>query len=217
MMTTTLCLRRVYHNGLNSGRASPINMTDCMTVLRYLVNICVGRPRLHGRGLALLCLLLCSIGAAAEVRESSHGPWTLRCESAIAGQADSCILFQNLVLKTGGQTVLQFAIGVVPGTASPTVLVSLPRGSALPPGITIRIDDGKENTFPIERCEPEGCRAGMKLRDATVAQLSAGEQLEITFYDNQRQAIRMPLSLQGFEAGFAALNAATTPARSDGS
>lgn len=157
---------------------------------------------------SLLGLMLPGHHAGAEVNESAHGPWTLRCERFNPAADNSCILYQNLVLKAGGQTVLQFAIGIAPGTATPTVLVSLPLGIALPPGITIRIDEGKIAKFPVERCEPEGCQAGMKLRPATIEQLGAGERLEITFYDSNREPIRMPLSLEGFAAGFAALLAA---------
>lgn len=167
----------------------------------------------------LVCLLATlPVGYAAdEISESHHGPWTLRCEATGENLTAGCIMFQNLVLKTGGQPVLQFAIGIKPGGGPPTVLLSLPLGIALPPGVTIQIDDGKAAKFPVERCEPEGCQAGMKLRDATIDQLRRGHSLEITFFDGQHQPIRMPLSLDGFSSGFEALQkAGAAPAsRSD--
>ena len=167
----------------------------------------------------LVCLLAMPPAgyAADEISESHHGFWTLRCEATGENLTPGCIMFQNLVLKTGGQPVLQFAIGIKPGGGPPTVLLSLPLGIALPPGVTIRIDDGKAANFPVERCEPDGCQAGMKLRDATIDQLRRGHSLEITFFDGQRQPIRMPLSLDGFSSGFEALQeAGTAPAsRSD--
>lgn len=158
----------------------------------------------------LRCVLALGIAftlrPAAALDEAAHGAWTLRCEAAAAHV--ECILLQNLVLGASGQTVLQFAIGYAPGDTSPTVLMSLPLGISLPPGVTIRIDDGKTATFPVERCEPAGCRAGMKLRRQTIDQLSAGRELTITFYDGEREAIEVPLSLDGFSSGFAALVAA---------
>lgn len=153
---------------------------------------------------ALGCLL--TLRPVAALDEVAHGAWTLRCEAL--GAHHECILLQNLVLGASGQTVLQFAIGYAPGDPTPTVLMSLPLGIALPPGVTIRIDDGKPATFPVERCEPAGCRAGMKLRQQTIDQLSAGHELTITFYDAEREAIEVPVSLAGFSSGFAALVAA---------
>jgi len=156
-------------------------------------------------------LLVTAFGAHAEDTEQVFGSWTLRCSAAADSKLD-CMMFQNLVQKTGGQPVLQFGIGMAPPEGLPTVLVSLPLGISLPPGITIQIDNGSPATFPVERCEPDGCRAGMKLRDATVQQLTQGRQLHITFYDGARKPLKVPLSLDGFGASFKALVAAQQPA-----
>lgn len=160
---------------------------------------------------AAALVTVCAAAEPAPVTEERHGLWTVRCEGADT-QARGCIMFQNLVLKTGGQPVLQFAVGYAPADGAPTVILSLPLGISLPPGITMSIDDGKPANFPVERCEPDGCQAGMKLRDATIARLSAGRELTITFHDGERTPITVPLSLEGFGAGFAALSATRAPA-----
>jgi len=151
-------------------------------------------------------LLLLSASVLAQPESSRVlGAWTVRCVTP--GDAPrSCVMLQNLVLKTGGQPVLQFAIAQPPGEDVASVLVSLPLGISLPPGISIRIDDGAVATFPVERCEPDGCRAAMKLRPSTLAQLSAGKALTITFSDGSRKPIKVPLSLAGFADAFKALH-----------
>ena len=149
-------------------------------------------------------LFLVSVSSHAEDTQQIFGSWTLRCAGASAASA-GCMMFQNLVLKTGGQPVLQFGIGIAPDDGVPTVLVSLPLGIALPPGITIKIDDSTPATFPVERCEPDGCRAGMKLRDSTVNQLARGRQLNVTFHDGARKPIKVALSLDGFAAAYQVL------------
>jgi len=145
--------------------------------------------------------------ATGQPVEHVHGDWTLRCEQADVDAAPECIMDQNLVLKAGGQPVLQFAIGLAPDDAIPTVLLKLPLGIYLPPGISFRIDDGEPATFPVERCDPDGCQAVMKLRDATIARLRAGSRLEIGFHDGARAPLSMPLSLDGFGAAIDALRA----------
>lgn len=163
---------------------------------------------------ALLVLLLGSACCAPlaqqapAVDESSHGAWTLRCEQVDGDASAECIMHQNLVLKTGGQPVLQFAIGLAPDDDTPTVVLKLPLGIYLPPGITVRIDDGQPATFPVERCDPDGCQAIMKLRPATVRQLREGQRLEIIVHDSERVPLTMPLSLDGFARAFDELSAA---------
>jgi invasion protein IalB len=155
--------------------------------------------------LVTAAVLAFAAGADAGITQNMHGSWTVRCEFPDEGDTHDCIMFQNLVLKTGGQPVLHFAVGIAPDDQTPTVIVSLPLGISLPPGITIQIDDGKKANFPVERCQPEGCRAGMKLREATIDQLTAGTQLTITFHDGERKPITVPLSLDGFAESFQAL------------
>ncbi len=157
--------------------------------------------------LLFVTLLAAVCSARAEDTQQVFGAWTLRCSTATATPRADCMMFQNLVQKTGGQPVLQFGIGIPPPDGVPTVLVSLPLGIALPPGITIQIDSGSPAIFPVERCEPDGCRAGMKLREATVQQLSLGKQLHVTFYDGARKPLKVSLSLDGFGAAFKALAA----------
>ena len=164
-----------------------------------------------------IVLVLCAVAAlpteramAVDVTESTYGAWTLRCEQPTNAEQSNCIMLQNLVLQAGGHTVLQLSIGIPPNDGVPTVLISLPLGISLPPGISIRIDSGDARNFPVERCEPDGCRAGIKVRKQTVQQLRQGEILEITFFDNQRQPISMPLSLDGFGNAFDVLVASTS-------
>ena len=146
----------------------------------------------------LVAIQIVATASHSAVTETTHGSWTVRCDSPDESEEHECIMFQNLVLKTGGQPVLHFAIGIAPADNTPTVILSLPLGISLPPGISIQIDDGNKANFPVERCEPDGCRAGMKLRDATIEQLIAGNRLTITFHDGERQPITVPLSLDGF-------------------
>ncbi len=155
----------------------------------------------------VVAVVLDSGTSTAQADEQTYGQWTVRCEATATAAARECIMFQNLVLRTGGQPVLQFAVGLAPADGTPTVVLSLPLGIALPPGVAIRIDDGTAAKFPVERCEPDGCRAGMKLRPATVKQLGAGDKLTITFFDGERKPIEMPLSLAGFTAAYQALAA----------
>lgn len=152
-------------------------------------------------------VLLCQLGAAtaATEGEQTYGSWTAKCEAPKEGQEGGCFIYQNLVLKEGGQRVLQFAVGFVPDSQEPIALLSLPLGISLPPGVSLRIDSGEPTRFPVERCEPNGCRAGIKLKDTVVKAIAGGTKITVTFYDAKRQPIEVPLSLDGFSKGLEAL------------
>lgn len=173
-----------------------------MKWMRYLL-----RRNHAGRWLALLLVL---IGMPVE---SIAGPengkayenWTIRCDNKNAAKEERCYIFQNLVLREGGQRVLHIAIGYLPDTEQPVALLTLPLGISLPPGARIQIDSNEALRFNIERCETNGCRAGFSLNEDILNQFRKGLEARIVFHDGARRPISVPLSLRGFTAGLSAL------------
>jgi invasion protein IalB len=150
-----------------------------------------------------LCVALTAVAWAQG--SEKFGAWTTRCETAHDQVEGGCFIYQNLVLREGGQRVLQFAVGFVNNTPEPVALLSLPLGISLPPGVTLRVDAGASATLTVERCEPDGCRAGLKLQTSLLQQLKTGEKVTVSFHDAERKVIEVPLSLVGFSAGLASL------------
>jgi len=155
----------------------------------------------------ILALLLAGPTAAQAkpVNGKSYENWTVRCEMPKGSKQEQCFIFQNLVLKKGGQRVLHVAIGYIKGRPDPVALITMPLGISLPPGGSIVIDDGDPIRFQIERCEPAGCRAGMTLKDKLLTAFKKGIKATVTFMDASRRPINVPLSLKGFTAGLKAL------------
>ena len=75
----------------------------------------------------------------------------------------------------------------------------------MPPGAEIQIDEGPSTRIAIERYEPNGCRAGLKLGAELLNEVRSGKQISVTFYDAKREPIEAPLSLDSFDEGLAAL------------
>lgn len=154
----------------------------------------------------LLAALLVACHASSGVEDGdSFGHWLVRCGPDENAQEKGCFLFQNLVLKQGGQRVLQVAVGFVDNAPDPIALLSLPLGISLPPGAKISIDGKQSYDMQIERCEANGCRAGLKLSNKLLDRFLSGESLSVLFHDAQRRPIEVPLSLDGFNAGYTAM------------
>ena len=136
------------------------------------------------------------------IETAQYGSWTVQCELPPEGALRSCFMFQQLVERNAGKPVLQLSIGLVPSSNSPSLLISLPLGISLVPGILLQIDDGPITKFPVERCEPQGCRAAAKIRPETIEQMKRGDFLKVTFHDGHREPITVQVALGEFERGY---------------
>ncbi|MBI2799749.1 MAG: invasion associated locus B family protein [Gammaproteobacteria bacterium] len=166
-----------------------------------------------------LCAATCLVGVvsglptvASAADAETYGNWTAKCEAAHDGKEGGCFLLQNLVLRDGGQRVLQVAVGYVPNASEPIALLSLPLGISLPPGVSLRVSDHEPVQIPVERCEPNGCRAGLKLKDDLLRALRDSTQITVVFHDAQRHPIEVPVKLEGFAKGLDALHGRSSPA-----
>ena len=154
---------------------------------------------------ALLAMDSATIARSAPADGDVHGNWTVRCEPQPDEKPTQCYIFQNLVLREGGQRVLHVAIGYVKGQDYPIALFTLPLGISIPSGTTVVVDDGERARIPIERCEPKGCRGGVKLGPKLYKAFQEGTEAVVTFHDAEREPVNVSVSLEGFSPGLQAL------------
>lgn len=126
-------------------------------------------------------------------------------EASAPKEQDLCQIVQTLTEKASEQPVLQMAVGYLPGVETPVGALLLPLGIWLPPGVELRVDEGKTGRIPVDTCDPSGCRAGVELDDEFLNSMKKGNELNITFGGRNRQGITVPISLDGFTAGLASL------------
>src|SRR5919106_2941691 len=137
-----------------------------------------------------------------EVTERKFQDWLLRCGRSQQGP-EVCELQQQQT-DSEGRTVMAVAVGTVPGSSDLGLLIILPLGILLPPGVSLAIDGGAEVPLRVERCERQGCRIEMLLEPALLNRLKAGREAKGFFeaYDPEGELTRLgvPISLLGFTA-----------------
>lgn len=153
---------------------------------------------------ALLLLAAATAAVAAPENGAKFKDWTAQCEPIGESQQVRCYISQSLVTKDEGKPLMGIAIGYVVENDQPAMLVRLPLGVFLRPGIALQIDGGEQKNYPYERCDPSGCVAGVPMTEALVAAFKAGNKAVITFHNGQKP-IPLPVSLNGFTAGFDSL------------
>ncbi len=157
--------------------------------------------------LALASLLLWSgLTQAAPTHGETFKDWTTYCEKNEAQGTEQCFSVQNITLTETQQRLLNVAVGHQPQSGQPIVILTLPLGISLPPGVKVQVDKGEAFTFPVERCDSSGCIAVFPLQAGLLTALKRGSQAVVTFFDATRKGIGVPVSLSGFTAGYKALD-----------
>ncbi|MGH6917970.1 MAG: invasion associated locus B family protein, partial [Geminicoccaceae bacterium] len=136
-----------------------------------------------------------------EVRQFQD--WAVRCGRQGEGAQEACEMVQQR-LDEEGQTVLAIAVGKVPNTNDPGMLIILPLGIWLPPGVVLQVDNGEEVPARVERCERRGCQVELLLDAKALTLLKSGREANVLFqiYDEtgQPKVVGVPFSLLGFTA-----------------
>lgn len=152
-----------------------------------------------------LSLLLTTTVSAQPKDGQTFDNWAVRCEKLPESEVEQCYLFQNLVLKEGGQRVLHMAVGYIPDNPNPVAIMTLPLGISLPPGVSVQIDNDEPVVIPVERCEQKGCQAGLVLEEKLLNAFKRGIEAKVIIHDGARRPINVPVSLKGFTAGLNSL------------
>ncbi|OOZ00459.1 invasion associated locus B family protein [Solemya velum gill symbiont] len=134
-----------------------------------------------------------------------YGDWLKECEIFVEAEnkeVEICQLVQALVDEKSKQVMLKAAIGYVPNQKEAVMVVSLPLGIFLPPGVQMRVDgQGKVATIPVNTCLPAGCQAGSALDAEFTGRLKKGNKLTMIFANPAGKPVKAELSLKGMTAG----------------
>nr|VFJ60393.1 MAG: Invasion protein IalB, involved in pathogenesis [Candidatus Kentron sp. DK] len=162
---------------------------------------------------AILLALFVSIGAGnvfgeekKEVSTTPHGDWVLQCPKEKGPKAEKpCALIQQIIADKSKSPIVSIIFLQAGDPASLHTIVRMPLGVALPPGMSLQIDDGEASKWRFNHCEPGGCLVTSKVSPEVRKKLEAGAKANIGFYSIGGQKIVVPASLKGITAGLNAL------------
>ncbi|MGC9370933.1 MAG: invasion associated locus B family protein [Paracoccaceae bacterium] len=147
--------------------------------------------------------------------KEEHGAWEMRCVHAPEGQADPCQLYQLLSDDGANPTaeISVFAIqneqGAVAGATIATPLETL-----LTQQLRLSVDGSKAKVYPFTWCSQAGCFARVGFTAADIEAFKAGAEATLTIVPMAApdQTVDLKISLNGFTAGFEAIQAASAAA-----
>jgi invasion protein IalB len=128
--------------------------------------------------------------------------WIVTCGNTKAGL--DCNAAQSIVVGQGGREVrVSVAVRVPADTKTPVLLLALPLGVYLPPGVTLQFGDGGAKAIPFQSCNPGGCVAEYAITQAEIASLLNGADLALSVQTPDKASFKSRISTAGFAAAYA--------------
>jgi len=129
---------------------------------------------------------------------TTHQDWQVLCEDTPVGE--TCFISQAAADDTG-EPVMQIMVGRLEGEN--VMVLYLPLGIDLRPGMLFQIGDDLRREFPFQTCLPNGCRVIAQVDDEMLAAMRAGTTFLVGVRPLESEQVAViEGSLMGFTAGF---------------
>ena len=174
-------------------------------------------------GVAALCFLVLNGWALAQTQQQKNGrpaapppsqaqqapslqalpsKWTAACSDTSKGF--ECRAAQTMVYQQGQRRIQVGAIlRLLPDNKKPNLLLRLPLGVKLGPGVTIRVGESQAKAIAFESCNLNGCLAEYPITSAEISSLQKGADLALSIRTAQNAPIKFTLPAAGFATAYA--------------
>jgi len=166
-------------------------------------------------GLAAIATGLSAVPASAQgAIRGEYGDWQMSCDTPPGASFEQCAIIQNVLAEDQPNVGLSVIMLRTADRQARLLRILAPLGvllvrdgpdGTLIPGLGLTIDETDLGWVPFVRCLPNGCIAEVVMDDALVETLSNGETAYFIVFKTPEEGIGIPVSLDGFAEGFAAL------------
>jgi invasion protein IalB len=143
-------------------------------------------------------------GAAAQNQPAQPGQdnaWIKICNTDPQANKDICLITQEL-RTDAGQFLASIAIRETPGETRKALLLSVPVGMVIKPGVQLQIDGGQATKVDYSICFPNACYAEQGIDQGFVGKMKSGGKLRLTTYNQQGKQVNFDLTLIGFTSAY---------------
>ncbi len=148
---------------------------------------------------ALATAVLLPAGAA---RAQSDDPtWMKVCTQDPRVKKDICLVTQEL-RTGGGQVLASAAVRGFKGEQRRSLLIAVPTGMVLEPGVLVQVDGGDAEKAEYQVCLETACWAERAVSDAFITSMKSGSTMRLTAYNREGKQVPFDMSLSGFTAAY---------------
>ena len=143
-----------------------------------------------------------------------YGDWQMSCDTPPGASFEQCAIIQNVLAEDQPNVGLSVIMLRTADREARLLRILAPLGvllvrdgpdGSLIPGLGLTVDETDLGWVPFVRCLPNGCIAEVVMDDDLVETLSNGETAFFIVFKTPEEGIGIPVSLNGFGEGFAAL------------
>lgn len=124
-------------------------------------------------------------------------PWVKICQKDPEGK-NVCLIAKELHAASG-ELMASVALRDIEGEAKKTLLIAVPPGVLIQPGMRVMIDKGKQEEVKYRICFPNACYADLELSDQLAGDLKKGNVLIVTALNLQQKPTGYPFRLDTFK------------------
>lgn len=150
---------------------------------------------------ALLVAATAAAGAQGTVK-SSHGAWSMVCDTPPGASSEQCALMQNVVAQDRSEVGLSVVVLRTADKESEIMRVLAPLGVLLPNGLGLNVDGKDIGRAYFVRCFQDGCYAEVILQGELLATLKKGSTATFIVFQTPEEGIGIPVDLSGFSDGY---------------
>jgi invasion protein IalB len=141
---------------------------------------------------------------AGDVR-ATHGAWSVICSTPAGAASEQCALMQNVVAEDRPEVGLSVVVLRTADNKAEILRVLTPLGVLLPNGLGLNVDGKDIGRAYFARCFEDGCYAEVILEQPLLDTLKTGKAATFIVFQTPEEGIGIPVDLNGFAEGFAAL------------
>ena len=161
--------------------------------------------RLLGATLALATFAAINPAMAQGTVRGEYGDWQMSCDTPPGASSEQCAIIQNVMAEDQPNVGLSVIVLRTADGEARLLRVLAPLGVLLPNGLGLNVDGDDMGRVAFVRCLPNGCVAEVELDDDLIKILSDGTDAIFVVFKTPEEGIGIPVSLDGFSEGFAAL------------
>jgi invasion protein IalB len=140
-------------------------------------------------------------GAAKNADEQKGSAWIKLCTTDDKTKKQQCLVTQELRDGNSGELLASGSVRVAEGEKT-LLILAVPIGVFLPPGVRIQIDTNKPTIAPYTICFPHACVVRLEIDDDYLSNMKRGSQMTVSVLNAERKALGFPLTLVGFTKAF---------------
>jgi invasion protein IalB len=140
----------------------------------------------------------------AAAKGEDQSAWVKLCEEAPnltepEKKLNVCLTHHERLDGNSGRVLVSAAIREVDGQDRKALMVMVPLGMALPPGVQVKVDENEPVKLQYTLCHAAGCTAEAEASPAIIGQMQKGKQVVVAAINLSGKAIGFPVPLTGFD------------------